>query len=126
MYSRLSFSMSLGILLLSLSALPASAHHGWGGNLDAEFELMGTVQTPVSLAGPHATMKVLASDGKVWDITLAPPARTVGAGLKEGILPVGATVTIHGHRNRDAKRFEMKGERVTWNGRMFNVYPDRT
>lgn len=126
MYSRLSFSMSLGILVLSLSALPASAHHGWGGNLDAEFELTGTVQTPVSLAGPHATMKVLASDGKVWDITLAPPARTAGAGLKEGIIPVGATVTIHGHRNRDAKRFEMKGERVTWNGRMFNVYPDRT
>jgi hypothetical protein len=118
--------MSLGILVLSLSALPAAAHHGWGGNLDAEFELTGTVQTPVSLAGPHATMKVLASDGKVWDITLAPPARTSGAGLKEGIIPVGATVTIHGHRNRDAKRFEMKGERVTWNGRMFNVYPDRT
>jgi hypothetical protein len=126
MYSRLSFSMGLGILVLSLSALPASAHHGWGGNLDADFELTGTVQTPVSLAGPHATMKVLASDGKVWDITLAPPARTAGAGLKEGIIPVGATVTIHGHRNRDAKRFEMKGERVTWNGRMFNVYPDRT
>jgi hypothetical protein len=126
MYSRLSSSMSLGIFVLSLAALPAAAHHGWGGNLDAEFELTGTVQTPVSLAGPHATMKVLASDGKVWDITLAPPARTAGAGLKEGIIPVGATVTIHGHRNRDAKRFEMKGERVTWNGRVFNVYPDRT
>ena len=126
MHSRLSLYIGLGILALSLLALPASAHHGWGGNLDAEFELTGTVQTPVSLAGPHATMKVLASDGKVWDITLAPPARTAGAGLKEGIIPVGATVTIHGHRNRDAKRFEMKGERVTWNGRMFNVYPDRT
>jgi hypothetical protein len=93
--------------------------------LDEEFELTGTVDSGVSLAGPHATMKVRA-DGKVWDITLAPPARTERAGLKEGSIPVGAAVTIHGHRNRDAKRFEMKGERVTWNGRTFNVYPDRT
>jgi len=117
--------MSLGILVLSLFALPASAHHGWSGNFDEEFELTGTVESGVSLAGPHATMKVRA-DGKVWDITLAPPARTERAGLKEGIIPIGATVTIHGHRNRDAKRLEIKTERVIWNGRTFNVYPDRT
>jgi hypothetical protein len=126
MYSRLSLHIKLGILALSLLALPASAHHGWGGNLDEEFELTGTVESPVSLAGPHATMKVRASDGKVWDLTLAPPARTERAGLKEGIIPVGAKVTIHGHRNRDPKRFEIKTERVIWNGRTFNVYPDRT
>ncbi len=125
MYSRLSFSMTLGILVLSLSVLPASAHHGWAGNFNEEFELTGTVESGVSLAGPHATMKVRA-DGKVWDITLAPPARTQSAGLKEGIIPVGATVTIHGHRNRDAKRLEIKTERVIWNNRTFNVYPDRT
>src|ERR1700730_15202933 len=125
MYSGLSLCIGLGVLVLSLSALPASAHHGWSGNSDEEFELTGTVEPGVSLAGPHATMKVRA-DGKVWDITLAPPAGTERAGLKEGIIPVGATVTIHGHRNRDAKRFEIKGERVTWMGRTFNVYPDRT
>ncbi len=125
MHSRLAFSMSLGFVVLSLCALPAAAHHGWGGNFTEEFEITGTVQTGVSLAGPHATMKVLA-DGKVWDITLAPPARTERAGLKEGVIPVGATVTIHGHRNRDPKRFEIKTERVIWNGRTFNVYPDRT
>ena len=125
MHSRLAFSMSLGILAISLSALPASAHHGWSGNFNEEFELTGTVESGVSLAGPHATMKVRA-DGKVWDITLAPPARTQSAGLKEGVIPVGATVTIHGHRNRDAKRLEIKTERVVWNGRTFNVYPDRT
>jgi hypothetical protein len=124
MYSRLSPCVRLGILAVSLSALPAWAHHGWAGNSDEEFELTGTVETGVSLAGPHATMKVRA-DGKVWDITLAPPARTDRAGLKEGIIPVGATVTVHGHRNRDVKRLEIKTERVTWNGRTFNVYPDR-
>ena len=39
---------------------------------------------------------------------------------------MGAKVTVSGHRNRDAKRHEIKTERVTYNGRTFNVYPDRT
>jgi hypothetical protein len=124
MYSRLSLGIRFGILAVSLSALPASAHHGWAGNSDQEFELTGTVERGVSLAGPHATMQ-LRADGKIWDLTLAPPARTQRAGLKEGMIPVGATVTIHGHRNRDANRLEVKTERVIWNGRTFNVYPDR-
>jgi uncharacterized protein DUF6152 len=121
----LRLSLCVGLVVLALSAFPVSAHHGWAGNLDEEFELTGAVETGVSLAGPHATMKVRA-DGKVWDITLAPPAGTQRAGLKEGTIPVGATVTIHGHRNRDLKRFEMKGERVIWNGKTFDVYPGRT
>jgi hypothetical protein len=126
MHSKLSFSIGLGILAVSLLAPAASAHHGWGGNLDQEFEITGTVVTGVSLAGPHATMQIRASDGQVWDLTLAPPARTERAGLKEGSIPAGATVMIHGHRNRDPKKFEIKTERVTWNGKTFNVYTDRT
>ena len=124
MHSRLSVCMGYAIVALSLSAFPAKAHHGWAGNQDEEFELTGTVEQGVSLAGPHATMK-LRAQGKVWDLTLAPPARTERAGLKEGIIPVGAMVTIHGHRNRDANRFEVKTERVMWNGHTFDVYPDR-
>jgi hypothetical protein len=122
MRSRL--SLCTGLLILALSGVPALAHHGWGGNLDEEFEITGTVEKGVSLAGPHATMKIRAQN-QIWDLTLAPPARTADAGLKEGLIPVGATVTIHGHRNRDPKRFEIKTERVTWNGRTFDVYPDR-
>jgi hypothetical protein len=110
--------------VLMLSSIPTAAHHGWAGNGDEEFELTGVVEQGVSLAGPHATMKVKAQ-GQVWDVTLAPPARTERAGLTGNVIPVGATVTVHGHRNRDAKRFEVKTERVTWNGRTFNVYPDR-
>jgi hypothetical protein len=124
MYSRLSFAFNSLILAVSLSGLPAWAHHGWAGNADEEFQLTGTVESGVSLACPHATMKIRA-DGKVWDLTLAPPAATTRAGLKEGVIPVGATVSINGHRNRDPKRFEVKTERVMWNGQTFNVYPDR-
>src|SRR5262245_14788561 len=123
---RFGISLCIGASLLALSflALPAAAHHGWCGHLEQEFELTGIVESGVSLAGPHATMKIRA-DGQIWDLTLAPPARTSQAGLKEGTIPVGAKVTIHGHRNRDPKRYEIKTERVTWNGKTFNVYPDR-
>jgi len=31
----------------------------------------------------------------------------------------------HGHRHRDPKVLEIKAERLTWNDRIFNVYPDR-
>jgi hypothetical protein len=105
-------------------SVPAIAHHGWGGYSDKEFEISGTVESPVSLAGPHATMKVKV-EGKIWDVVLAPPARTENAGLKAGTIPVGATVTAHGHRHQDPNRLEIKTERLTWNGKVFNVYPDR-
>jgi hypothetical protein len=126
MSSRFSLVVGACILALAFSGIPVLAHHGWAGNQDQEFELSGTVTTGVSLAGPHATMKVKDDKGQVWDLTLAPPARTDSAGLKEGIIPVGAKVMIHGHRNSDPKKFEIKTERVMWNGKTFNVYPDRT
>jgi hypothetical protein len=33
---------------------------------------------------------------------------------------------VHGHRNKDPNRFEVKTERVTYEGKVFNVYPDRS
>ncbi|OFW03006.1 MAG: hypothetical protein A3I61_05250 [Acidobacteria bacterium RIFCSPLOWO2_02_FULL_68_18] len=111
--------------LVALLAAPAAAHHGWGGQAQEETTLTGTLAAPVSLAGPHATMKIKTSDGQVWDITMAPPARTAGAGLKEGLIPLGAAVTVKGHRNTTAGRFEMKTESVQWNNRTFPVYGDR-
>jgi Family of unknown function (DUF6152) len=125
MNSRLMFLIgAVAAIVLALSPSPLGAHHGWAGNGEPEFEVTGTVEKAVSLAGPHATMQVRA-EGKVWDVTLAPPARTERAGLTEKVIPVGATVTVHGHRNSDPNKFEIKTERVTFNGKTFNVYPDR-
>ena len=125
MRQRLTVCVSGGILGLALAALPAFAHHGWAGQGTEAFELKGTVETGVSLAGPHATMRIKDSGGQVWDLTLAPGARTERAGLKEGVIPVGAEVTILGKRNSDPKRFEVKTERVTYQGHNYDVYPDR-
>ena len=125
MKSRVIFGLSSGILGLTLVATNALAHHGWAGQGTEPFTLTGKVEAPLSLSGPHATMKIKDAKGQVWDLTLAPPARTQRAGLEEGVIPAGAEVTILGKRNLDMKRFEVKTERVTWNGKNFDVYPDR-
>ena len=106
-------------------SIGASAHHGWGGYETREFEISGTVAAPLALAGAHATMKIKVGD-QIWDLTLAPPAQTVKSGLREANIPIGAAVTAHGHRSVNPKNFEIKTERVTYNGKTFNVYPDRT
>jgi hypothetical protein len=50
---------------------------------------------------------------------------TARAGLTEDVIPVGDTVTASGHRHNDPATLEIKTERLTWNGIVFNVYPDR-
>ncbi len=121
--TRLFLAVFAGIALVVALAVPIHAHHGWGGNATEESELTGTVEM-LSVAGPHATMK-LNVNGQVWDVTLAPPARAQRAGLRSDSIPIGATVTIVGHRNKTADRFEMKTEMVTWGDSEFNVYPNR-
>ena len=116
--------MAALFVLVMLAAMPVAAHHGWAGYAEEEFEITGTLETQVALAGPHGTMKINV-DGQVWDITLAPPARVQGAGLTSNSIPLGAKVTVKGHRHRDPKRFEVKTERVIYQGKVYNVYPDR-
>jgi hypothetical protein len=102
----------------------ASAHHGWAGYLEAEFDISGTVEVPVSLAGPHATLTIKGTDGHVWTLVLAPPPMMASAGLRDGMIPVGSKVTAHGRRHKDSSRYEVKTERLVWNGKTYNIYPD--
>jgi hypothetical protein len=113
-------ALVLGLLL----SLPAAAHHGWSAQ-EEEIEVSGVVETGVSLSGPHGTMQIRDGDGQLWDITLAPAPRTHRAGLREGTVPVGDEVTVHGQRSADADRYEIKVWCVTWNGQHFDVYPPR-
>lgn len=122
MHSRILQYLGGGLAVLAFCAAPVMAHHGWSGNNQA-FELTGKVVSPVNLSGPHGTMQVEDSNGQVWDITLAPGPRTHRAGLQEGVVPVGAEVTLHGMRNDDPERFEMKTRRVVWQDQTFDVYP---
>ena len=111
------------LLVLSMTALHALAHHGWSGNTAGDVEVTGTVVTGVKLAGAHGTMQIEDADGNIWDITLAPGPRTHRAGLREDIIPVGAEVTVFGERNEDPEVFEAKVRRVVWKDQVFDVYP---
>lgn len=109
---------------LAVSALPASAHHGWGGQSSEVSTMTGTVVEDVSLSGPHATMKINV-DGKVWNLTLAPPFRTSSAGLKPGTLSMGDKVTVQGNKSMTPGRLEMKTIKVTSGDKSYTVYPER-
>jgi Family of unknown function (DUF6152) len=117
-------ALTLGVAI-TLTPIPASAHHGWGGNVDRVSDMTGVVVESVKLAGPHGTMKIKTADGHVWDITLAPPYRTSEAGLKQDSIPIGEKVTVRGNRNSDPNRYEMKTIRVEYAGKRFDVYPER-
>jgi hypothetical protein len=95
---------------------------GWGGNEEKDTTLTGVVETPVSLAGPHATMKVRV-DGKLWDVTLArrpapkrQASRRASSRRRNG--------HARGRKEQDAGKLEIKTKRVTWNNKLFNVYPE--
>jgi hypothetical protein len=111
-------------LVALVGATPAVAHHGWSGN-DEDITVTGVVETALSLSGPHGTMQVRDADGRLWDLTLAPAPRTHRAGLREGMVPEGAEVTVHGERNREAGQHEIKVRRVTFEGTHYDVYPPR-
>lgn len=106
------------------AAAPAFAHHGWSGQDEKVSEMTGTVVQGVSLAGPHGNMKIKVKD-VVWDITLAPPYRTSLSGLKEGVIPVGSTVTVRGNRSTEPGHREMKTIYVRSGANEYHVYPDR-
>jgi hypothetical protein len=116
------FAVLVAVLCASM---PAFAHHGWGENETKLSEITGTVTKAPSMSGPHATMKVKDAEGHEWEVTMAPPARTQQAGLKEGSIPVGAQVMVHGNRNKNPKTYEIKVTRVTYNGTLYKIYPER-
>jgi hypothetical protein len=123
-HSKWFTSLAAILLLAAATAAPVRAHHGWSEYQDEQSEITGTLETPVSLAGPHATTQFRVGE-ELWDVVLAPPPRTAAAGLTRDAIPVGATVTASGHRHLDPATLEIKAERVTWNGMVFDVYPER-
>jgi hypothetical protein len=104
-------------------AAAAHAHHGWSGYSDEPFALTGVVEA-VELGQPHGHLR-LRADGELWDVVLGPPARNRRAGLVDGAVAVGATVTAYGKRHRDPGTLEMKTERLQIGDKVFDIYPER-
>ena len=112
---RPALALLLAVLLAigaaGVAALPAVAHHGWGGyDADRVLTLTGTVQR-LAYQNPHAMLN-LQADGKVWQVVLAPPGRMTARGLPDGTVRAGQTVTVVGYPSKSDPA-ELRAERIT-------------
>ena len=109
---------------VSILALPALAHHGWGWAVDEQSELKGTIRA-ISMAPPHPTLQVAATDGVLWQIDLGNPSQTARANFTGDTAKVGDAVTVLGNRHQDASKKQMKAVRITIGGKNYYMYPER-
>jgi hypothetical protein len=110
------------VLMAVAMAAPVSAHHGWSEYQDEQFEITGTLATPVSLAGPHGTAQI-RDDEDLW-MWCWPRRRAPRTQASPRTSPVGATVTASGHRHPTRRRAKSR-RNASWNGKVFDVYPER-
>lgn len=103
------------ILLATLVAGSAYAHHGWS-DYDAArpLELSGTVVAS-GYQNPHGYVELKTAD-KTWHVVLAPPARMDSRGLSRDAIATGASATVYGYPHR-SKATELRAERITVAGK---------
>lgn len=99
-----------GALLISLALgfSTVHAHHGWGSyDANRPMQITGTVRK-ATFENPHGLL-LLASEDKLWEVVLSPPARMINRGLTIDQIQSGATVEVYGypHRTNDT---EMRAE----------------
>ena len=93
----------LGLLL---AAVPASAHHAFAAEFDANkpVKFRGTV-TKVEWVNPHAWVHidVKGDDGKVtpWMIEAAAPNALLRRGWTKTSLPIGVEILVEGFQAKD-------------------------
>lgn len=102
---------------------PALAHHGWEWAESGNSEITGTI-VAAKLGNPHGELTVDVS-GTTWLVEVGQPWRNDKAGLKDAQLAKGTKLTVTGHKHADAKKQVFKAERVTIDGKTYDLYPDR-
>ena len=103
---------------LALS-FPLFAHHGWSEYDSSQvLKLTGKI-VESGYEHPHGHVR-LQTEGKTWEVVLAPPSRMERRGLEKGALKSGATVTVEGYPNR-GKPIEMRAERIMVNGKTIEL-----
>lgn len=108
---------------IALSTSAALAHHGWRWTTGDNIALTGII-TEARLGNPHGELKVDA-DGKVWTVEVGQPWRNDRAGLAADALSKGVELTIEGEPSADIKARLMKAERITIDGTLYELYPER-
>lgn len=113
----------VAVLAAVFLAQPASAHHGWGWASDELSEMTGEIVS-VRLGNPHGELEIQVN-GERWTVEVGQPWRNQRAGLVEGLLAEGRTVTVLGNRSAREGEQRIKAVRVTIEGEHYDLYPGR-
>jgi hypothetical protein len=98
----------LGMLLV---ATVASAHHGWSSYDETKpITAEGAIKT-ASWGNPHGTATV-ETEGRTWEVVLAPTSRMQSRGLTEAMIAPGTKVRVLGYAHKKVAN-EMRAERIT-------------
>lgn len=116
--------LGAGIATFAAGALAGTAlgHHGWEWADSELTELTGTIAS-ITIAPPHPVIEV-ESEGETWTVELGNPSQTQRSGFVEGSAEVGQDIVVLGNRNADGS-LHMKAVRITVEGQVFDIYPDR-
>ena len=107
---RLLQSYKLLFLSIVLLPVPASAHHAFSAEFDADapVELQGTV-TRVQWIDPHAWIYIKVADAAGAAVEWMVEGGTPNALMREGInrrsLPIGTEIVVRGYQSKDRSCF---------------------
>ena len=119
MRTKLLAFMTGGVVLLLAGAVPALAHHAFGGEFDPDRPLLlkGKV-VKVEWVNPHAWihLEVLKPDGtkEEWMVEGGSPNSLLRHGVTRDSLPVGTEIVVDGYQARDHSLLRANGRNITY------------